>query len=103
MRFGVMGLSVPNMIMLDINDAESTARQPITRERIERNISQGFMKKLGKTGKISSHILTPTTPLLCVKGGMSPNLTRNIKYKNKDLGLPWTWKVQLVHFPLIAA
>ena len=47
-----MGLSVPNMIMLDINDAESTARQPITRERLERNISQGFMKKLGKIGKI---------------------------------------------------
>ena len=47
-----MGLSVPNMIMLDINDAESTARQPITRERLERNISQGFMKKLGKTGNI---------------------------------------------------
>ena len=47
-----MELSVPNMIIREINDAESTARQPITREPTEKNISQGFMKKLGKIGKI---------------------------------------------------
>ena len=49
-----MELSVPNMIIREINDAESTARQPITREPTEKNISQGFMKKLGKIGKITS-------------------------------------------------
>ena len=31
----MMGLSVPNMIMLDINDRETLARHPITRERTE--------------------------------------------------------------------
>ena len=47
-----MELSVPNMIIREINDPESPARQPITREPAEKNISQGFMKKLGKIGKI---------------------------------------------------
>ena len=54
MRFALMVLSVPNMIIRDINDAESPVRQPITREPTEKNISQGFMKKLGKIGKIIS-------------------------------------------------
>ena len=61
---GVMVLSVPNMIIRDINDAESPVRQPITRERREKNISQGFMKKLGKIGKIIIRH-DDTTTLLC--------------------------------------
>lgn len=47
-----VAVSVSNMIRADINDRETPARQPITRERTEENISQGFMKKLGKTGNI---------------------------------------------------
>ena len=34
-----MVLSVPNMIIRDINDVETPARQPITREREQRKIS----------------------------------------------------------------
>ena len=62
-------LSVSNMIIRDINDAESPVRQPITREQTEKNISQGFMKKLGKIGKIiiRHYSTTATLSLLHLK------------------------------------
>ena len=50
------------MIIRETNDVESPVRQPITREPTEKNISQGFMKKLGKTGKlVIKHDDTTTT------------------------------------------
>ena len=48
-----MGLSVPSMIMQDNNDRQRDASQTADNKGENRgNISQGFMKKLGKTGNL---------------------------------------------------
>ena len=53
------------MIIRETNDVENPARQPITRELTEKNISQGFMKKLGKIGKMIIKHDDTTTALHC--------------------------------------
>ena len=41
-----MVLSVPNMIIRDINDTESPARQPITRERQREKYLTGIYEEI---------------------------------------------------------